>query len=131
MDRDPERPQKLNYAPLQRGVIEHVVDGRMTGEEFGVFCWLIANANPFNGVFYSTAEVIATQLRKKPHVVKRALKSLARPRWNVPDGYIFYDGKRGYGGGAYPILVLKYPKAKGGKTSKNDYPKRDEKLSTE
>lgn len=117
--------RKLNYAPLLRGIIEHVRDGRMSGEEFGLFSWLIVNAQPYTGVYYGNAELIRVELRKKLPIVKRTLLSLTRPRRGVPDGYIHYDGGRGYGGGSYPILVLKYPKAKGGKTSKGDYPKAE------
>jgi hypothetical protein len=58
-----------------------------------------------------------------PVDIKRALKSLTKPRQGVPDGYIYYDGNRGFGGGTYPILVLKYPRAKSGsRTTPKDYP---------
>lgn len=124
--RDSGSPSKLNYAPLLRGIIEHVRDGRMSGEEFGLFAWLIVNANPFTGIYYGNAEIIRVELRKKLPQVKRTLQSLTRPRREVPNGYIMYDGGRGYGGGSYPILILKYPKAgKGGKTGKNDYPRAE------
>ena len=124
--RDSGGQDKLNsFVPLMVGIVEHVIDGRMNGEEFGVFCWLLANANRFTGLCWTNAEIIASQMRKKPYTVKRALKGLTRPKRDVPNGYIFYDGNRGFGGGSYPILIMKYPKAKGGKTNKGDYPRAE------
>ena len=115
--------QKLNYAPLLRGLQEHVIDGRMNAEEFIIFTWLVLTANPFNGIVYTNAHIIAGQMNKKVASVKRALKSLTKARHGVSDGYIYYDGNRGFGGGAYPILVLKYPRAKtGNRTTTKDYP---------
>jgi hypothetical protein len=100
-----EKPQKLSYSPLLRGLKDHVIDGRMSG------------------VVYTNAKIIAGQMNKNAASVKRALKSLTKARHGVPDGYIHYDGNRGFGGGAYPILVLKYPRAKtGSRTSTKDYP---------
>ncbi len=118
-----EKPQKLNYAPLLRGLKDHVIDGRMNAEEFTIFVWLVLTANPFTGVVYTNAKIIAGQMNKNAASVKRALKSLTKARHGVPDGYIYYDGNRGFGGGAYPILVLKYPRAKtGSRTTMKDYP---------
>ena len=130
-DMEKQRQHRSNFIPLFRGLKDHVIDGRMSSDEFSVFVWVLLNASPYNGLYYANADVIATQMRKKKHAVRRALKSLKMPRRSVPDGYIYYDGTRGLGGGSYPILVLKYPIPGGNKTSRNDYPERDEKLSTE
>lgn len=130
-DVEKQRQYRSNFIPLFRGLKDHVIDGRMSSDEFSLFVWILLNANPYNGLYYANANIIAAHMRKKEHSVRRALKSLTMPRRSVPDGYIYYDGTRGLGGGAYPILVLKYPIPDGGKTTIKDYPERDEKLSTE
>lgn len=120
--KEPGKQERMNYAPLLRGLEEHVLDGRMNAEEFAVFAWLVLTVNPYTGIRYTNAPMIAAEMGKKVHAVQRAFRGLAAPKSDLPDGYIHYDGARGNGGGKYPVLVLKYPKAKSGRTGVRDYP---------
>ena len=47
-DMEKKRQHRSNFIPLFRGLKDHVIDGRMSSEEFSVFVWVLLNANPYN-----------------------------------------------------------------------------------
>lgn len=89
------------FAAIRKGIVEHVLDGRICGPRFGVYVWLHLRADHTTGMVRTSASQIAAELRVHPVTVRQALITLRR------DGYVRYACAAG-ARQPYEILIEKY-----------------------
>lgn len=66
------------YVKFRRGLQEHVINGRMTIMEYGVFCWLLQSADDSSGFWWGSAKALACQVRLTPRNARYLLESLEK-----------------------------------------------------
>jgi hypothetical protein len=90
------------FAQLRRGLIDQLVDGRITGDEYGVFCLMVQLADYRSGIWRGSGVALATYLHgwsiRKCQRLLTSLKS---------KGYIALRHIRGRKGN-YEIAVERY-----------------------
>ena len=91
--------------PLSRGILDHIIEGKLSNREFSLLVYCILKANYRTGYFSSCSSIIARELHLPAETVKRLLRTL------FAKGYLkTFPGKRNW---AYPILVNKFPTPQG------------------
>ena len=77
------------FAPIRKGIAQHVLSGRLRAARFGVYMWLHVLADHGTGTVWTNATKIGTELGYDSAVVRRELEALRR------EGYLRYAGMRG------------------------------------
>jgi len=91
---------QTGYVQLRRGILEHLLDGRITADEYTVYSLIILLANHKTGIWLGCAIGITRHTKWSERQSQVLLKSLREK------GYI--QGEPSIGRGAYPIKVVKY-----------------------
>jgi hypothetical protein len=91
------------WVEVQRGIIDHLVDGRMNLNEFTCFMILVMRADWRTGIVMTCTSSLRVLTRNTLTLkqCERALKNL------IDRGYVKSGYTRG-GGGEYPVLINKY-----------------------
>jgi hypothetical protein len=95
------RLRRKPFTPIRKGIIEHVLSGRLRGAGFAVYIWLHLQANHETGTVRTNATRLASELGFHPVTIRRELAALRRA------GYVRYAG----GGSSrqlYEISIEKY-----------------------
>ncbi len=93
----PKRP----FAAIPKGIIEHVLSGRLRATSFALYIWLHLRADHRTGTVWTHAVRLAAELGLHPVTVRRQLSALKRA------GYIRYASPTG-GRKAHEITIEKY-----------------------
>jgi hypothetical protein len=81
------RPRRKPFTAIGKGIIEHVLSGRLRGAGFAVYLWLHLQANRETGTVRTNATRLANELGFHPVIIRRELTVLRRA------GYVHYaDG---------------------------------------
>jgi hypothetical protein len=89
------------FTAIRKGLVEHVLTGRLQGARFAIYIWLHLQADHTTGTVWTNAAKLAPEIGFHPSTVRAALGGLRR------DGYIAYasaDGDRRL----YAIRIAKY-----------------------
>jgi uncharacterized phage protein (TIGR02220 family) len=78
-----------NFLKWRRGITEHVLEGRLTFEEYGLFSWICTMANPYTGILLTNFSQLSYQLRISREKARYLCNNLKRKR------YIWFDIKQG------------------------------------
>ncbi|HXH05146.1 MAG TPA: ABC transporter substrate binding protein [Vicinamibacterales bacterium] len=97
----PALPRRKPFTAIRKGLIEHVLAGRLRGAAFAVYIWLHLQADHRTGVVRTNAARLAQELGFHAVTVRRALVDLRTM------GYLSYDGA-GAGPALYEIRIEKY-----------------------
>lgn len=90
------------FVALRKGLLEHVVEGRMSGDMLSVYSYLLLKADYLTGLVWHTSSIyIGLQLRKDRKWVNRQMLKLER------EGYIKRFSYRG-NVSAYEVLINNY-----------------------
>jgi hypothetical protein len=89
------------FAAIRKGLIEHVMGGRLRGAGFAVYVWLHLQADHARGTVLTNAQRLATELGFHPVTVRRVLGELRSA------GYLRYEAELG-GRQLYEIGIEKY-----------------------
>jgi hypothetical protein len=89
------------FAAIRKGLIEHVMGGRLRGAGFAVYVWLHLQANHAHGTVLTNAQRLATELGFHPVTVRRVLGELRSA------GYLRYEADLGRRH-LYEIAIEKY-----------------------
>ena len=101
MQTPPGALRRKPFTAIRKGLIEHVLTGRLQGTAFGVYIWLHLLANHTRGTVRTNASRIAAELRLHPVTVRRDLVTLR------DHGYVRYASARGKRD-LYEIEIAKY-----------------------
>ena len=101
MQTPPRALRRKPFTAIRKGLIEHVLTGRLQGTAFGVYIWLHLLANHTRGTVRTNASRIAAELRLHPVTVRRDLVTLR------DQGYVRYASARGKRD-LYEIEIAKY-----------------------
>ncbi len=87
MGRSPARltPRRKPFAAIRKGIVEHVMSGRLRVTGFALYVWLHLRADYTTGTVWTTAARLAAELGLRPVRVRRELLALKRA------GYIRYS----------------------------------------
>jgi len=97
-----KKEKNLGYAPIRRGIRDHLRTGKMKGSDFGLYVALHLDADYRCGVVYHrSAPYYAQLLKEKLWTIKRAMKRLE------DSGYIKRFGHHGRVSG-YDLLLDRY-----------------------
>lgn len=96
-----QTPRRRPFAAIRKGIVEHVLSGRLNATQLGVYVWLHLTAEHKTGTAWTSATKLATELGLYPSTVREILASLRR------DGYLVYECRPG-GRGLYEITIVKY-----------------------
>lgn len=95
----------IDTVPLSRGILDHIVEGKLSNKEFSLLVYCILKTNYKTGYFSSCSSIIAREIHLPVETVKRLLRTL------FTKGYLkTFPCKRN---SAYPILVNKFPTPQG------------------
>ncbi len=89
------------FAAIRKGIVEHVLSGRLRATGFALYVWLHLRADHTTGTTWTNAARLATELGLHPVTVRRELSVLKRAR------YIGYTSPTG-SQRAYEITIEKY-----------------------
>jgi hypothetical protein len=82
-------PKRKPFAAIRKGIIEHVISGRLQGLRFAIYIWLHLLADHTRGTARTNAARVASDLGLHPVTTRRHLAALKR------DGYIRYASMTG------------------------------------
>lgn len=90
------------FVKLRYGLVDHLLDGRMSGDEYGAFSLIALLANIQSGIWQGSGIALAAYLKSwSVRKCQRVLKSLARKN------YLSLRSKRGAKGN-YPVIIRNY-----------------------
>lgn len=89
------------YAAIRKGIVGHVLSGRLKGARFAIYVWLHLQADHTTGTVWTNATKICLEIGFHPVVIRRELDALRR------EGYLRYGGMKG-SRQLYEITIEKY-----------------------
>ena len=97
----PPTPRRRPFAAIRKGLVEHVLSGRLNATQLGVYVWLHLTADHETGTVWTSATRLATEVKLHASTVREILAALRRA------GYLTYEcapGQRAL----YEITIEKY-----------------------
>jgi hypothetical protein len=94
-------PRRKPFAAIRKGIVGHVLSGRLKGARFATYLWLHLQADHTTGTVWTNATKICLEIGFHPVVIRRELEALRR------EGYLRYGGTRG-SRQLYEITIEKY-----------------------
>ena len=77
------------FTAIRKGIVEHVLTGRLRGARFAVYIWLHLQADHTTGTVWTNAAKLASETGFYPSTVREVLAGLRR------DGYLRYESAEG------------------------------------
>ena len=90
-----------NFVPLRHGLIEHVLDGRLSQRNYSVLNFIFQLADRTTGTLLSSATIIADMMHMPTSKMRTVMGELREK------GYIYFEDRRGKRGPSY-IFIEKY-----------------------
>ncbi len=94
-------PRRRPFAAIRKGLVEHVLSGRLNATQLGVYVWLHLTADHATGTVWTSATKLATEVGLHASTVREILAALRRA------GYLRYECTAGQRG-LYEITIEKY-----------------------
>jgi DNA-binding transcriptional ArsR family regulator len=94
-------PRRRPFTAIRKGLIAHVLSGRLRGTSFAVYVWLHMQADHTTGIVRTNAGRLAAELGLHPVTVRRDLGALRH------NGYVRYESVEG-SRQLYEIAIEKY-----------------------